>query len=514
MDDIRNDNNQPDYSGAEMDNHDDTTIDAVNQANDAIQDTAGDTVQADSPGAGMSCSDPQHTAPAGEIYAGGAHAGEVHTENSASSRGPETFGYQAGGPVDADTRKQTYYSENIKKTRQRKTGVGHLILVSLISSLLGAGMMFAAVVYVAPMIDAKAVEMLGLPMRTADVSGSEGGIIKKIEIAETSSPVEAIAEKVSPSIVGIQITVPARSSFSFFFDISGDGVGYGSGIIIREDGYILTNNHVIEAAMAGRTSNALIDGAKIEVIMPDNKDKPYKAQVVGRDEKTDIAVLKIDAVGLPAAEMGDSDEVKVGELAVAIGNPGGMDYMGSVTAGVISGINRTITFDNGQEFRLLQTDAAINPGNSGGALVNSRGQVIGINTVKAVATDVEGLGFAIPINEASRIANSLIQYGYPKDRPSIGVVIDTSFTKEDADRMKAPNGLWVNDVQPGSAAEKAGIQPFDIIVKFDGREVRTFSELENLKLQHKPGDEVEMEVFRNGVPLKLKIVLDEEKRSN
>lgn len=504
MDEIRNDNNQIDNFGTEMDNRDDITIDAVNQANDAVPDAAGDTVQADIPEAGMSYDDRLHAAP----------AAETRTENSGSFQGPGAFGNQAGGPVDTDIRKQTYYSENIKKTKQKKIGVGHLILVSLISSLLGAGVMLAAFVFIAPMMGTKAAEMLGLPMQTANVSGGEGGIIKKIEIAETSSPVEAIAEKVSPSIVGIQITVPARSSFSFFFDISGDGVGYGSGIVIREDGYILTNNHVIEAAMASRTSNALIDGAKIEVIMPDKKDEPYKAQVIGRDEKTDIAVLKIDAVGLPAAELGDSDEVKVGELAVAIGNPGGMDYMGSVTAGVISGINRTITFDNGQEFRLLQTDAAINPGNSGGALVNSRGQVIGINTIKAVATDVEGLGFAIPINEANRIANSLIKYGYPKDRPSIGVVIDTSFTKEDADRMKAPNGLWVSNVQTGSAADKAGIQPFDIIVKFDGKEVRTFNELESLKLQHRPGDEVEMEVYRNGETLKLNIVLDEEKRTD
>ena len=158
--------------------------------------------------------------------------------------------------------------------------------------------------------------------------------------------------------------------------------------------------------MSGQLSNKLRDGAKIEVILPDNKNIPYKAELIGRDEKTDIAVLKIDVSGLPAAELGDSDAMKVGELAVAIGNPGGMDYMGSVTAGVISGINRTITMSNGREFRLLQTDAAINPGNSGGALANSRGEVIGINTIKIAATDVEGIGFAIPINEAREIAGA------------------------------------------------------------------------------------------------------------
>ncbi|HEY8350777.1 MAG TPA: trypsin-like peptidase domain-containing protein, partial [Clostridia bacterium] len=233
--------------------------------------------------------------------------------------------------------------------------------------------------------------------------------------------------------------------------------------------------------------------------------------VVGRDEKTDIAVLKIDAAGLPAAELGNSDEVKVGELAVAIGNPGGMDYMGSVTAGIISGVNRTITLDNGRKFKLIQTDAAINPGNSGGALVNSKGQVIGINTIKIAATDVEGLGFAIPINEANEIAESLISYKYVKGRPYIGVTIDKRFTEEFARSNNVPFGLLVYDVQQLSAAYKAGIHIGDIILKFDGKEVKTFEELENLKNQHKPGDEVEVEVYRDGETLKLKLVLGEEK---
>ncbi|HPZ06057.1 MAG TPA: trypsin-like peptidase domain-containing protein, partial [Clostridiales bacterium] len=256
----------------------------------------------------------------------------------------------------------------------------------------------------------------------------------------------------------------------------------------------------------------LIDGAKIEVILPNNRDKAYKAEIIGRDEKTDIAVLKIDATGLPAAEMGDSDKVRTGQLAVAIGNPGGMNYMGSVTAGVISGINRTIVMDNGQEFKLIQTDAAINPGNSGGALVNSQGQVIGINTIKISATDVEGLGFAIPINEANEIAESLINYRYVKDRPYLGVVIDNSFTKEDAERLKVPVGLLVYDVQPLTAAYKAGIHIGDIIVKFDGKETTTFKELEDQKNLHKPGDEVIVEVYRDGEILSLKVILGEEKK--
>jgi serine protease Do len=366
--------------------------------------------------------------------------------------------------------------------------------------------MFAATIFVEPVIRPVVNEWLGIGEETAEVSG-DNGIYKKIEIAQTSSPVEAIAEKVSPSIVGIKITVQ-RQGVNFFFNFGQEGVGYASGIIIREDGYILTNNHVVENALEANT-NRFLKGAKIEVVLPNNKDKLYTAEIVGRDDNTDIAVLKIDAKKLPVAELGNSDEIKPGELAVAIGNPGGIEYMGSVTAGVISGVNRTLLLD-GREFKLIQTDAAINPGNSGGALVNSRGQVIGINTVKVASMDVEGIGFAIPINEANKIAESLIEFGYVKGSPYLGVTIDRSFTEADAERHGVPFGLLVYDVQPLTAAYKAGIHRGDIILKFDGVKVTTFDELEKQKNMHKPGDEVMVEVYRDGETLELKVVLGEE----
>ncbi len=406
---------------------------------------------------------------------------------------------------------QPYYTENVKKAKQRKIGAGHLILVSVLSSLLGAGIMLAASVYIAPAISTEAGKILGTPDDAAQTSVGDNGIYKKVEITQSSSPVEEIAEKVGPSIVGIQITVPARSNYGFFFDLEQNGVGYGSGIIIRKDGYILTNNHVIEGAVSSQMSNKLIDGAKIEVVLPGDKNKLYEAKIVGRDSKTDIAVLKIEMDNLPAAELGDSDLVKTGELAVAIGNPGGMDYMGSVTAGIISGINRSIVMDNGQELKLLQTDAAINPGNSGGALVNSQGQVIGVNTIKIAATDVEGIGFAIPINKANEIAESLIEHKYVKDRPYIGVVIDNTFTKEEAERLKVPNGLLVYEVQALSAAYKAGIHTGDIITGFDGKKITEFNDLETQKNTHKPGDKVMVEVYRDGETLMLEMTLGEEK---
>ena len=405
---------------------------------------------------------------------------------------------------------QVYYNESIKKVKTKKIGVGQLILVSVLSSILGGGAVFAAMVFLSPIIQPVVDSAFGRTALITDMAtGSDNGIYKKIEITQSSTPIEAISEKVSPSIVGIQVTVKTQAR-GFFFDLGQDGVGEGSGIIIKEDGYILTNNHVIESAL-DQNSNKITEGSKIEVILPSDTKKTYTAKIVGRDSKTDIAVLKIEATNLPVAELGDSDKVKSGELAVAIGNPGGIDYMGSVTAGIISGINRIIQTENGQELKLIQTDAAINPGNSGGALVNSQGQVIGVNTVKIAATGYEGLGFAIPINKANEIATSLIDYKYVKGRPYLGVSIDQRFNEEVAKQYNVPNGVLVYEVLPLSSAYKAGVQAGDIITKFDGKIVAVFLDLENQKNTHKPGDTVSIEVYRDGKTLTLTAILDEEK---
>ncbi len=405
---------------------------------------------------------------------------------------------------------QSYYSENIKKTKNKRVGAGQLILVAIISALLGGGVVFTAGAFLTPIIQPYINDMLGIETKATSV-GSQSEVHKKVEITQSTNPAEAIAEKVSPSIVGIQVTVKSQG-FSFF-DLGQDGVGEGSGVIIREDGYILTNNHVVTSALV-ENSNRLNEGSKIEVILPSNKEKYYTATVVGRDSKTDIAVLKIDAKGLPAAELGDSDQVKSGELAIAIGNPGGLDYMGSVTSGIISGINRSIKMENGQTLKLLQTDAAINPGNSGGALVNSEGQVIGINTVKISASGYEGIGFAIPINEANNIAESLMEFSYVKGRPYLGISIDERFTEDVAKMYKVPNGLLVYEVMPLSCSYKAGIKAGDIITKFDGVEVKEFQDLETQKQKHKPGDSVEIELYREGKNLTITVVLDEEKNAD
>lgn len=405
---------------------------------------------------------------------------------------------------------QPYYTEKIKKTKTKKIGAGSLILVAILSSILGASLMFAAITFIGPVVQPTVNDWFGITKQASAPAESNNSTYKKIEITQSTSPVEAIAEKVGPSIVGIEINITAQDN-NLLFNFGGDGVGYGSGIIMSEDGYILTNNHVIERALESNT-NRLKQGSSIEVVLSNNTEKKYPAAIVGRDDNTDIAILKIEANNLVAAEFGDSDKVKVGELAVAIGNPGGLEYMGSVTAGIISGVDRTLELSNGYDFKLIQTDAAINPGNSGGALVNSQGQVIGVNTVKIASTDVEGIGFAIPINEANEIADSLKNYNYVKDRPYLGVMIDQTFTEEYAERLGVPFGLLVYEVQPLTAAYKAGIHNSDIILKFDGQRVMTFKELEEEKNKHKPGDEVVIEVYRDGETLSIKVILDEEKQ--
>ena len=274
---------------------------------------------------------------------------------------------------------KSFYTENYTKPRSRRgNSLVQLALVALVSSIIGGSVVFAAFQFLAPAIRPSVNSYLGniIPKSPA-LSNSDNGATgyKKIEIERTDSPVTAIAEKVSPSIVGIRVTARVRD---FFFG-EREGTGEGSGIIATDDGYIITNYHVILNALdrSGKQNKA----AKIEVFLQNQMDKPYTADVIGVDARTDLAVIKIDATGLHEAEFGNSDELKVGEMAVAIGNPGGLEYMGSVTVGVISGLNRTIQSDTGKGFKLIQTDAAINPGNSGGALVNSKGQVIGVSSL-------------------------------------------------------------------------------------------------------------------------------------
>ena len=273
----------------------------------------------------------------------------------------------------------------------------------------------------------------------------------------------------------------------------------GSGIIISEDGYILTNNHVINSSSTS-SYYSLGEATKVSVYLY-NDETEYEATIVGTDEETDLAVIKIEKTGLQAAELGDSDSVTVGEFAMAVGNPLGMQS--SVTAGMIGAVNREITGSDGKKYKLIQTDAAINSGNSGGALVNSKGQVIGINTLKIASTGVEGMGFAIPINSAKPIYEQLITYNKVK-RPYIGIS-----GKELAEKNNLPEGVYVVGVEEFSAAEKAGIQPGDVIIRVNGEEVKTMNKLNEIKNEHQIGETITVTISRNGKEKDVKITLQE-----
>lgn len=296
----------------------------------------------------------------------------------------------------------------------------------------------------------------------------------KIVYEGTVSPVVPIAEKVSPSIVAISLKTTSRDFFGRVYE----GTGTGSGIIIDNQGHIVTNNHVVEGA------------DDIIVVLHDGKE--LEATLIGRDSQTDLAVIKVDPDNLVVAELGDSSKLKVGELAVAIGSPMGTEYAGSVTAGIVSGLNRKVSVGD-NSIKLIQTDAAINPGNSGGALVNSEGKVIGINTIKFAETTVEGMGFAIPINEAKPIIQSLMSQK-KISRPYLGIQ-GINLSKDDAEEYKLPQGVYVNSVVAYSGAERAGIKKGDIITKMDGEKVTTIEKLIEIIGKHKVGDVVQIEVY-------------------
>jgi serine protease Do len=304
-------------------------------------------------------------------------------------------------------------------------------------------------------------------------------------------PIVEIAKTVGPAVVGIS----SKSEMQNIFGQTQEGKSTGSGIIISADGYIITNNHVI-------------DGAK-EITILINNGKEHKAKLVGQDARTDLAVLKIDVSGITHATLGNSANLQVGELAVAIGNPLGNELAGSVTVGVISALNRSITVDD-RKLTLIQTDAAINPGNSGGALINSYGEVIGINSVKMAASGVEGIGFAIPINEAKPIIDDLMKNGYVKGRPVIGIS-GRSVSPQDSKYYNIPIGIYISEVMPYSAAEKAGIKPSDVIIKVNNEKVKTIEELNREKEKFKAGETIKITFIRNGEEKTVDLTLLEEK---
>lgn len=411
-------------------------------------------------------------------------------ENSNNTRLNSTF--QAKHPNNFTKTKTTS-----KSNKSGNSSFGKSVLIPFVSGVLGASLV-VGICFNVPSIKNNLVGSTNYPENTDSSSIIDYNNVNTnlISLSSFSDTGVAVAQKVLPSVVGIKVQYSVNSIFS---QNSSTASAEGSGVIISSDGYILTNNHVINSSSSSSSSSSfykLGEATKISVLLY-NDTTEYEAKVIGTDEETDLAVIKIEKENLKAATLGDSDAVQVGEWCMAIGNPLGMTS--SVTTGSISALNRSITDSDGKTYTVIQTDAAINSGNSGGALVNSNGEVIGINTIKASGTGIEGLGFAIPINSTKSIYNDLIQYN-KVIRPYIGIV-GSDITEEIIKAnptSKLVVGAYVRSVQDYSPAQKAGLKIGDIIVKADGKEVSSMDELNKIKNTHKVGDSMTLTINRDG----------------
>lgn len=307
---------------------------------------------------------------------------------------------------------------------------------------------------------------------------------------------EEIYKKIAPSIVGVVTYNPSAGLIS-------SATGQGSGIIISDDGYVITNAHVI-----GNSSKY-----NVSVVTSDNKE--HTAKIVGFDTRTDLAVLKIDASDLTAAEFGNSDQLAVGATVFAIGNPGGLEFSNSLTRGIVSALNRTVKASN-STVRYIQTDAAINPGNSGGALVNVYGQVIGINTAKV--SDYEGVGFSIPVNTAKTIIDDILSKGYVSGRVKMGITV-RALSAYEAQLNNVPQGLVVMEITNNNNSGDNGLKAGDIITKFNGVDTRSTAALYAELSKCSPGTTAKLTVYRmssirsgdDGSTLEVNVTLVEDK---
>ena len=386
------------------------------------------------------------------------------------------------------------------------------IIVPFLSGVLGCSLVLG-ICFGVPSIKEKIIPKGNNTTYSSQNNSQNLGLVNTSMVSLTNYSDTAIfaANKILPSIVGISITYNVTTS-SPFYSMFGQnqqsmsqGSGSGSGIIISEDGYIVTNNHVVDSSSSSVYYD-ISEATSIKVSLYGD-DTQYDAKIVGKDSQTDLAVLKIEKTGLTAAEFADSDSVKVGEFAMAVGNP--LDLGTSITCGIVSAVNRKVQDNEGKSnYTCIQTDAAINARNSGGALVNSQGQVIGINTLKVSSTGVEGIGFAIPINSTTDIINQLITYKAVK-RPYIGISA-RDLNDTTAQKYNLRKGIYILSIDEYSAAEKAGLKIGDVIFEVDGKEVSTMNELNDIKNTHSIGDTLKLKINRDGQEKEITLTLGEQ----
>ena len=405
--------------------------------------------------------------------------------------------------MDNNDNKQFTVVTTEKKKDKAHYNFGKSVLIPFFSGIIGAGIVVGTCFGV-PTIKNKIIgETNNSSLKSDNTINMDTINTNLISLSDFSETGVSVANKVRPSIVGIKVEFSVNSIF--YRNQSATAVAEGSGVIISSDGYILTNNHVISSSSS--TSYYEVGKAtKISVYLYGDETE-YEAQIIGTDDQTDLAVIKIDKTDLQAAELGDSDTVQVGEFCMAVGNPLGMQS--SVSSGIISALNRKVTDSEGKTYTLIQTDTAINSGNSGGALVNSKGQVIGINTLKILGDGVEGMGFAIPINSTKNIYEQLIQYNKVK-RPYIGITA-IEVDEENAKLNDIVVGIYVRSVEDFSPAQKADLRIGDVIIGVDGKEVKTMDELNEIKNSKNIGDTITLKVNRDGTEKDITVTLGEEK---
>lgn len=383
-------------------------------------------------------------------------------------------------------------SKSVKKRKSFK----NILIFGIIFSMLGGFSIGAGYKFSENYLIGYANSAIAKEENKAEIIDSS--LAQKVSYSNANSPIVDIADNVGPSIVAITSKVKVKD----WFDNQYVQEGQGSGVIFQindENVMVVTNEHVVDGA------------SDVMVTLYDNKQ--VSASIVGIDSETDLAVIKIHKKDIPkeilnkivAAKLGNSDKLKVGETAIAMGNP--MGYNNTVTVGVISALNREIELPD-KKLKLVQTDAAINPGNSGGALVNIKGEVIGINTIKIADTKVEGIGFAIPINAVKPIITELVKNG-SISRPYLGI-LGKDIDKNVSELYELPMGVFVSDVMEKSAADIAGLEKGDVIIEFEGEKIFAMEQLSKLIKDKKVGDTIKMKIIRNGNQKKeLKAVLQE-----
>lgn len=359
----------------------------------------------------------------------------------------------------------------------RKKGIGLVVIVAVICSVLSS---FLTVV------------LLKNNLTSSSNGGATSQSININSAGKSTNVYQAVTEKAMPSVVGITTTVMSSNNM---FSIPTESEGVGTGIVVDSNGYILTNSHVISDGEAKKVNVLFNDGSSID------------GNVVWYDSQLDLAVVKVNKTGLTPAELGDSDKVSIGDISIAIGNPLGLELQRTVTQGIISGLDRTIKTESATMTGLIQTDASINSGNSGGPLLNEKGQVIGINTAKT--SEGESLGFAIPINQAKEIIESVIKNG-SYEKVTLGIKgYDAStyaaYAQSQGQRVATDEGIFVGEVVDDSPAKKAGVKAGDIIVKLGDTKLTSMSDLTKRLYEYKSGDKTTLVVNRDGKEVKLNV---------